>query len=597
MRRFFIILFLALLALTEAFGVDRNTAMRVARTVLDAGGTKGEGTTLTLLWNGLPETKANSEEDAPFYVFGKPDGGFAIVAGYEAVHPVLGYSLTDRFSLEQLPPQVRDFLDGMARVIISARERGMSPSGTISTEWEQYLYGQNTDEKEVVLKTAKWDQGDPYNMFCPLYNGERTVTGCTNTAAAIVMRYHRWPDAGVGDLPGYTSPFNQTQGMYIEGHSLGHKYDWDNMPEENLFNNENVSFYQQQQVAQLMYDLGIMNQSGYGYETSAALHVPEFVAHFNYDPSMQYVSRRYVPVNMVWESLIKDEIDSSRPVIYNAALSPNTAHAFVIDGYKGRLFHINFGWGGFSDAFMLVTPIDDQESDITFDIWGHQMYLGIRPNKTGIDTSIRVEYLEVSPDYDYEPNKTFYAMWQGRSFLLEDRTFRIAFCLSGPGEEVEEIISEPKDILIPSLGTGSFGDECIIKTQLRGDQSIRICYMDESGKWIVAPADIRGRFQLSYDHQLRSLSKLEYTKTDPNDVEWEFVLIRIPGNARFVLLDDNGARIDPIDYLNDVPVSTSYYYRDGYGNYIIKHKRGTDSHRYTVRIFDLIETVEFGVSL
>ena len=226
------------------------------------------------------------------------------------------------------------------------------------------------------------------------------------------------------------------------------------------------------------------------------------------------------------------------------------------------------------------------------------MYIGVQPNRTDNGCSLQVDYIGFDDHFDYVSNQLFYAWWSGKNASLEDRTYRLAFGLVGPGEEIEEIISEPKEVLIPSMGIGSTGEEeCLIKSQLRDDQSIRICYLDVNGQWKVAPANVSGRFQLSYNHQLRSLSKLEYSKTDPDDEEWEFVSIRIPANARFVLLDDKGERVDPIDYLNDVPDSTSYYYRDGLGNHILKHKKGADSHRYTVRIFDLIETVEFGVSL
>lgn len=51
-------------------------------------------------------------------------------------------------------------------------------------------------EKEVLLKTALWNQNAPYNNLCPKISGSSTPTGCVATALAIVMKYNRWPDPG-----------------------------------------------------------------------------------------------------------------------------------------------------------------------------------------------------------------------------------------------------------------------------------------------------------------------------------------------------------------------------------------------------------------
>ncbi|MBN2663346.1 MAG: C10 family peptidase [Bacteroidales bacterium] len=48
-----------------------------------------------------------------------------------------------------------------------------------------------------------------------------------------------------------------------------------------------------------------------------------------------------------WIKLIKDELDLGHPILYAALDEKITegSHAFIIDGYKGDLFHINWGWG------------------------------------------------------------------------------------------------------------------------------------------------------------------------------------------------------------------------------------------------------------
>lgn len=103
------------------------------------------------------------------------------------------------------------------------------PAGLPSEDAAFYVFnntsGPGTPVK--VLETALWDQSDPYNRLCPEVNGALSLTGCTATALAIVMRYHKWPVRGTGTLPGYTTV---SYGAWVDEVKLGHAYDWDNMP-------------------------------------------------------------------------------------------------------------------------------------------------------------------------------------------------------------------------------------------------------------------------------------------------------------------------------------------------------------------------------
>lgn len=51
------------------------------------------------------------------------------------------------------------------------------------------------------------------------------------------------------------------------------------------------------------------------------------------------------------EKLVRDELESNRPVIYSGNNSEG-GHAFICDGYKeDEAFHINWGWGGISNGY------------------------------------------------------------------------------------------------------------------------------------------------------------------------------------------------------------------------------------------------------
>ena len=47
-----------------------------------------------------------------------------------------------------------------------------------------------------VMEELNWTQDKPYNLYCPVKGGEKTIAGCVAIAMAQVMRYWEWP-------PGY----------------------------------------------------------------------------------------------------------------------------------------------------------------------------------------------------------------------------------------------------------------------------------------------------------------------------------------------------------------------------------------------------------
>ena len=56
--------------------------------------------------------------------------------------------------------------------------------------------------------TGTWDQGSPYNMYCPEDDagpGGHAWVGCVATAMAQIMYYWRYPETGTGQhcyIPG-----------------------------------------------------------------------------------------------------------------------------------------------------------------------------------------------------------------------------------------------------------------------------------------------------------------------------------------------------------------------------------------------------------
>ena len=363
--------------------VSRQKAAAVAERFLSAESpaTKSSGGAIRLMGT-WPEAQTKSAGQEPaLYLFERDGGGYVIVAADDVSLPVIGYSTTSRLSGRELPCNLRYMLDWHASVIDYARTHGVKATAETKAQWESPL---SNEEEEVLLETAQWDQSEsPYNDLIPKLNGEMCHAGCVATAMAIVMRYHKWPERGTGTLPDY---YWYSGERWLEGHALGHKYDWDQMP----LRYESGKYTQEQghQIAQLLYDLAIMSEMDFNPAGSgAAVDIPYRLSqYFDYDKQMQFYDWDYYTRDE-WERMLRAEIDASRPVYYMGTLGSGVneeGHAFVVDGYKGPFFSLNYGWSGYWNDYYLLRPSAsvDSKAITMFTTW-QGMFTHLFPNQGG----------------------------------------------------------------------------------------------------------------------------------------------------------------------------------------------------------------------
>lgn len=357
MKRFLFFLSLLLPGLLLAGNIPEEQARRVAMAFWQSApqtrGVSPVSWRLVLQSEGIATRSAGVEP--AYYVYDNVSGpGFVIVAGDDVAMPVLGYSFENEFpQTDRLPANLRDWLNGLREEILAARRNGLQADAAVAQAWQNVRVGNVV----VELETARWNQEDPYNRLCPRVNGQASYTGCTATAAAIVMRYHQWPARGTGVLPGYTTG---TYGVNVPELQLGYAYDWANMP---LDYARNCTQAQADAVATLMRDVGVMLQSDYGPlgsggTAASIVYIPLLATHLGYDKNVRYLYRpRYS--TQEWHELLRAELDDARPVIYTGSNGKGEGHAFVLDGYDTQDFYsVNWGWGGHYDGYFLLSALE-----------------------------------------------------------------------------------------------------------------------------------------------------------------------------------------------------------------------------------------------
>ncbi|MCH5223394.1 MAG: C10 family peptidase [Muribaculaceae bacterium] len=304
----------------------------------------------------LKKTFKAKDGQASLYVFDQGKTGFVVLSADDSTVPVLGYSETSNFDINNLPPALEGWLNQYNEQIEYMRVNGFASDVntrvSLPSSWTPI---------GPLLKTT-WDQNRPYNNLCPTINGTRTPTGCVATAMAQVMNYFQYPEKGQGSI---TYEYNAGTSMVPIYQNLSMDFgattfEWDNML-DNYSGDVQYSTTQANAVATLMKAAGYAVQMNYypGQSGAVSGYIPgAMVRYFNYDPSAMFVSRSEKTYTE-WATLIYNNLKNVGPVIYDGDTAMSGGHSFVCDGYQGNgYFHFNWGWAGTSDGYFLLDALN-----------------------------------------------------------------------------------------------------------------------------------------------------------------------------------------------------------------------------------------------
>ena len=293
------------------------------------------------------------------YAFNVEGGGFVIVSGDDRTLPVLGYSLTGSIDADDMPDNMRSWLQGYADEIAHLSKTYTAPKQTATS---------SLSPVQPLLKTT-WYQVEPYDLMTPLYEGnkytwkgKRCATGCVATAMAQVMYYHQWPQDATTTIPSYT--FNYQEGEPCTLPELpATTFKWDLMLPDYTSQQPGTE-EQRMAVAELMRYCGQATKMDYSPDASGTQH--EFIAnalrrYFGYSQGIYCADRAHYTIEQ-WSQLIWNELNQKRPVVF-AGQSSSGGHEFVIDGYDGNdMFHVNWGWAGKNDGYFAINVLNPDDN-------------------------------------------------------------------------------------------------------------------------------------------------------------------------------------------------------------------------------------------
>jgi hypothetical protein len=328
------------------YPIDKKAAYKLASTFMQS--------KRVVMNNRLPSMTRNlkaQKEAVAYYIFNAGDDhGFVVVAGDDAVSPIIGYADKGSFLPDSIPSDLQALLNSYSEEMTLLRSH---PSLAAPVYRHKAI--------NPLLSTL-WNQSAPYNMYCPTVANEteQSVTGCVATAMAQVMYYHQWPQDATQEIPAYSYAYDQNTTVDIEA-APSTTFDWDAMRTQYGSETESDAA---KAVGKLMYWVGRsvkMQYTSYGSGASSTLIPIALKRYFNYDDSTRLIVRSEHS-SSEWDQIIYNELFLNRPVIISATSVSGDAengHCFVCDGCDANgLYHINWGWGGYSNGYFRLSLLN-----------------------------------------------------------------------------------------------------------------------------------------------------------------------------------------------------------------------------------------------
>ena len=362
------LVFIAILAFSMgqlfAGPVDAQRAQQIGNSFLRAKALKSN------IQLNLAYTSA-TRDAVDYYVFNVPgNNGFVIIAGDDRVKPILAYSTTGSFDVNNLSDGFNFTLNGFCEEIQYVREHNIEATADIVAEWNSVskngVINQGRGNRAVVgpLLQSTWHQNFPYNSQCPEDpdgNVGHVYAGCVATAMGQVMKFWNWPAQGTGSYTYYPNDYPQQTANFGET-----EYHFELMPNDlDSLSTEDDYFY----IAQLLHHCGIAVEMMYGPDGSGAFSgdvPPALRNYFGYscdDHITNYGGGWWGPgySNEEWIQMLKDGgLDEGIPLYYSGQDDSGAGgHAFVCDGYdENDYFHFNWGWSGKDDAWCPIGALN-----------------------------------------------------------------------------------------------------------------------------------------------------------------------------------------------------------------------------------------------
>lgn len=418
------------------------------------------------------------------YVFNGSDNGFVLISAEDHTRAVLGYSDNGVFNTQDIPENMRFWLQMYADELSKVSSTGKQLKKAIRREATQEEY----PTIFPILGETVWGQGNPFNSKCPMYSGKRTVTGCVATALSQIMYAHKYPTKGTGSHS-YTTATHQ---LSVSANFGATTYDWANM-----IPNYNGSYTttQAEAVATLMYHVGVAADMDYTTGASgsySALALAAITEYFGYDKAIATWPKDYMSADGILQ-VIASDLKANRPVYISGVTLNNEGHAFVCDGMNSDGYlHINWGWNGDSNGYFAISALDPESqgtggssSNLAF-TENVTIYSNIQPDQGGVAKPLATinKLTRTSGDAISKTSSVSFSLDHLANVGIITATGKITYFIYDNTQKVVGTVGIKGFELDPSYYyTNAFNISSSLPNDLaNGEYELEIRYVDASGE-------------------------------------------------------------------------------------------------------------------
>ena len=324
----------------------------------------------------------SKEGSALYYIVNMNPQGWVLVSAQDGVKPLLGYNPEGEYVYDSEMTNHVQWMDYYTRQIADAIRDNDKPVSA----WEYPSRPHNRASGQIIepLIKVNWNQGRPYNVFCPSDDDGTAVVGCVAVGMAQAMSVAQWPPKPNGTF----SYRHDKYGIISIDYDLEDPYDWDKI----ISGADNKVW-----VAHLLYHCGVSVAMNYGVDGSGSFTVRvanALVRNFSYSSNtIRYVSRDSYTGD--WSKLLLDELEAGRAIVYSGTdTKGGYGHCFNIDGYDGALFHVNWGWGGSNNGYFPIDGLRDVYMKMDYDA-DHSVVIGVKePSAAPLDITLSTTELQ-----------------------------------------------------------------------------------------------------------------------------------------------------------------------------------------------------------
>ena len=295
-----------------------------------------------------------SNETPTIYVVDKSNGGYMFLSANDNLpNGLIGYTDDGTFNADSIPEGLQYLLETFNETIYYANNSEIKDENEYSTS--------QIKPAIAPIIVACWSQGNPWNAYCPEYDGKKSVVGCVGVAIGQILHYYRHPYCGKGTISYKSAKINQTITYNFEENPI----QWDKI-NSNMANPTGSEMWDAVEI--LLYQAAVAcktNFSPSGSSSTATAAQSAFVNIFDYSNKCQRINRSWY-TDKEWEEIIYNELYNGRPVFYSGQSASAGGHAFICDGYSNGYFHINWGWWGGSNGYFLLPELDPNHQGVGY---------------------------------------------------------------------------------------------------------------------------------------------------------------------------------------------------------------------------------------